>query len=177
VDGIYLWGGFIELLMALNQNNKKGTGKVIVTHITISSEHIAFPMTVKSKFKTIQDWLIDVCNSNKPEKPIEEYKFNYYSDGLGNYTLFLKGVNRYEESYKEKDDYYTTTNERIEFMPSNKYFKLPKGEYKKLDRTQINEKLTSQLKDFFSTEVFKTSFMANANAITTTYDGETIWSK
>ncbi len=159
--------------MELNQNNKKDTRNVNVTEVTIISEHKAFPMRIKSKFKTLKDWLIDICNNDKPEKQIAEYQFNYYWDESGNYTLFLKGVNCYEERGND----YITTNERIEFTPSNMYFKLPKGEYKNLDKKETEEKITSQLKDFLNTEVFKASFFVNANTITTTYNGETIWSK
>ena len=159
--------------MALNQNENKYSGKVNVTKITISSEQKSFPTHRKSNFKTLEDWLFDICKNDKPEKQIEEYKFNYYWDESGNYTLFLQGVN----SYEERGNDYITTNERIEFTPSNMYFKLPKGEYKNLDKKETEEKITSQLKDFLNTEVFKASFFVNANTITTTYNGETIWSK
>lgn len=86
------------------------------------------------------------------------------------YTLVLVGENTYDE---EKNRSIT----RIEFEPTNMYFELPKTYYKNLKREQLLKKLTSQLKDFTSTEEFKNSFFTKANIVVFETNGQTIWSK
>ncbi len=127
------------------------------------------PPDLISEFKTLQDWLFDVCKNNKPEKSIAKYKFGLF-ESQDEHTIFLAGVNTYDEG---KDH----SRIRIEFEPSNMYFKLPKGEFDNLDRRHLLEKLASQLTDFTKTEKFKNSFLSKASAIVFVSNGQTIWSK
>ena len=157
--------------MARSQQPKSDSEKIVIEHISL--EHIVeepdFPLHIKSKFKTLQDWLFAICDTDRPQKHIEEFKFNYF-ESSGKYTLFLLGLNTYEET---KNRSIT----RIEFEPTNMYFKLPKSEYKNLNRQQLQDKLTSQLKGFTNTEKFKTSFLAMATIITMGFSEERIWPK
>jgi hypothetical protein len=144
---------------------KSGSGKV-VKHIVVEHrvEQPVFTDNKKSKFKTLQDWIYNICDDDKPAKEIAEYKFNFF-ESAGEYMLFLTGVNTFEEGQNRSIT-------RIEFEPTNMYFKLRKNEYKNFNREQLKDKLTSQLKDFTNTEKFRNSFLAKANAIITGYDGK-----
>ncbi len=158
-------------ILAHSQNKKSDSGRVVVEHVHLEDiqEEPVFPTHIKSKFKTLQDWLFNICDNDKPKKSITEYKFGLFESANG-HTLFFVGVNKYDEG---KNRYRT----RIEFEPSSMYFKLRKSEYENLNREQLLDKLTSQLTNFTNTEKFKTSFLSKANAIIFESNGRTIWSK
>jgi hypothetical protein len=157
-------------IMANRQQPESDSGKIsnhfIVEH---RAEQRVSPANIKSKFKTLQSWLSNICDKDKPDKAITEYNFNFF-ESSGEFTLYLTGVNTYEETPSRSIT-------RIEFEPANMYFKLRKSEYKDLNREQLKDKLTSQLKDFTNTEKFRDSFLTKANAIITGYNGQKIWSK
>lgn len=123
------------------------------------------PPHLTSNFKTLQDWLFSICDTEKPEKSIATYNFGLF-ESPDDHVIFLVGLNKY---YKEN-----TSVTRIEFEPSKMYFQLPKSEYKNLNREQLLDKLTFQLKVFTNTETFKASFLAKAKSITTDFRGDLV---
>lgn len=127
------------------------------------------PPHLTSGFKTLHDWLHNICDKDKPQKPIAKYKFGLF-ESPNNNTLVLVGVNTYAEG---KNRSIT----RIEFEPANMYFKLPETDYGNLNREQLLDKLTSQLKDFANTKEFKASFFTKADVVVFETNGQTIWSK
>jgi hypothetical protein len=158
--------------MASGQENKKDSGKVIVQHVQIEVVEDDIeppPPQFISKFRTVQDWLLNICDNDKPEKPIAIYKLGLF-ESPNDYTLVLVGVNTYEDGRNRSVT-------RIEFEPTNMYLKLPEAYYENLNREQLLDKLTSQLKDFANTESFKTSFFSKANIVVFETNGQTIWSK
>ena len=119
------------------------------------------------KFKTLQDWLVNICDSENPSKSIEQYRFGLF-ESSGQKMLYLTGQNTYTEG--------NSSGMRIEFGPGNMYFLLSKKEYGSLTWEQIVDKLFPELKKFTNTEKFKSSFLAKANSIEIAYKG-VIWSK
>jgi hypothetical protein len=167
---------FISLVilpfMASGQQNKKDSGKVIVQDVrfeVVEDDIEPPPPHLTSKFATLQDWLHNICDKDRPPKPIAKYKVGLF-ESPNDYTLVLVGVNTYDEG---KNRSVT----RIEFEPANMYFILPKIYYDGLNREHLLDKLTSQLKDFANTEKFKTSFFAKANVVVFETNGKTIWSR
>lgn len=167
---------FISLLllpfMASGQQNKNDSGKVIMQHghfEVVEDVSEPPPPHLVSKFATLQDWLLNICEKDRPQKPISKYTVGLF-ESPNDYTLVLVGVNTYDE------DKNRSVN-RIEFESTNMYFKLPEAYYKNLSREQLLDKLTSQLKDFAKTERFKTSFFSKATLFIFDTNGETIWSK
>ena|SRR6185437_7650329 len=167
---------FISLLllpfMASGQQNKNDSGKVIMQHgrfEVVEDVSEPPPPHLVSKFATLQDWLLNICEKDRPQKPISKYTVGLF-ESPNDYTLVLVGVNTYDE---DKNRSVT----RIEFEPTNMYFKLPEAYYKNLSREQLLDKLTSQLKDFAKTERFKTSFFSKATLFVFDTNGKTIWSK
>jgi hypothetical protein len=167
---------FISLLvfpMISNcQQPDTGVRKVIIEDVRIQDiqyEDIQdfSPPSHLIKFKTIQDWLKYICDSNKPRKSIEHYSIGLLETS-GQKMLYLVGQNRYTE--------WNSSELRTEFGPGNMYFPLSKKEYGGLTSEQIVEKLMPELKEFTNTEKFKTSFLAKANSIEIAYKG-VIWSK
>lgn len=152
----------------------KGTsGKTVIEHVFIEDivEDPTIPAHINSKFKTVQEWLNNICDNAKPEKSIQKFNINIaFSESSGDYIIFLWGVNTYNES---KNRSVT----KIEFEPSNMYFKLAKKEYDNVTREQVQNKLTSQLKDFTKTEKFRSSYLTKADAIILEFSGEAIWTK
>lgn len=127
------------------------------------------PPHLTSNFNTLQDWLFNICDNEKPQKVISTYNFGLYQSPNNN-VIFLVGLNNYTKGQ--------SAITRIEFQPSDMYFQLPAVEYKNLNPEQLVNKLTAQLKDFTNTEKFQHSFLANAKSITTNFKfKEDIWSK
>jgi hypothetical protein len=156
--------------MARGQQPRNNSGKVIVQEVrfeVVEDDIEPPPPHSVSKFRTLQDWLLNICK-DKPQKSIAKYKLELF-ESLNDYKLVLVGLNTYEEG---KNRSVT----RIEFEPTNMYFKLPKTYYKNLSRGQLLDKLTLQLKEFTNTEDFKTSFFTKAKVIVFETNGQTIWS-
>ena len=142
---------------------------IVIQHVTIKhTVEEVDPPHITSHFKTPQDWLFHICDSRKPKKSIATYRIGLF-ESPDDYVIFLVGLNTHT---KGKNSYIT----RIGFKPSNMYFQLPKSEYENLSREQLIDQLASQLKDFITTEKFKTSFLAKAESINTDFGGQ-IWSK
>jgi hypothetical protein len=125
------------------------------------------PSHLTSKFKTLQDWLFNICDSKELRKSIQQYSFGLF-ESPDEKVLFLVGQNTYTKE--------NSSHVRTEFMPSNMYFLLSKSEYDSLTQPQIADKLFPVLKEFTDTEKFKTSFLAKANSIKLVFKG-VIWSK
>ena len=125
------------------------------------------PPGLTTKFKTLEEWLLNICDKEKPEKSITTYNFGLF-ESSDDYTIFLVGINKYAQG----QDSVT----RIDFEPSSMYYPLPKSEYKNLTREQVQDQLTSLLKNFIKTDTFKNSFLAKAYSITVDFYG-TIWSR
>ena len=158
--------------MSCTQQAKHDPGKLVVQDVQIEEVEDAMgppPPHLTSRFKTLQDWLINICDKDKPQKPISKYTFGLF-ESANDYTLVLVGKNTYDES---KNRSVTS----IDFEPTNMYFKLPEAYYKSLNREQLLAKLTSQLRDFAKTEKFKTSFFTKASTVVFEANGQTIWSK
>jgi hypothetical protein len=158
-------------VMAKSQPSKNYSGKIIVEEVhleDIEDDMQPPPTDLTSKFKTVHDWLRNVCQNDKPKKPIAKYKFGLF-ESANSYTVVLVGVNE----YKSKN----TTTTRIQFQPKYMYFKLPEDVYKNLKRDQLIDKLSSELKTFASTPTFKSSFFTNANIVVFETNGQLIWSK
>lgn len=152
------------------QANDAGEVKVQEVQFEVVEDDVEPPPPhLLSQFKTLQDWLHNICEKDKPQKPIAKYKFGLF-ESPNDYTLVLVGENTYTE---EKNRSVT----RIEFAPANMYFKLPEMYYENLSRQQLLDKLASQLKEFANTKEFKTSFFTKANTVVFETNGQTIWSK
>lgn len=126
------------------------------------------PTDLASQFKTLQDWLFAICNSDKPRKAIAKFKFELF-ESANDYTIVLVGVNTYEGKNRSET--------HIEFEPKYMYFKLPQIYYEYLGRQQLLDKLTAEMKDFSNTEKFRTSFFTKASIVVFETNGQAIWSR
>lgn len=140
--------------------------KYEVDHISIVEtvdEVKAPPPDLKTTFKTLQDWLVNVCDSEKPKIAVEMYDIGVF-ESEKNYVVFLVGRNKY-------DNY-----DKIDFQPTNMYYMLPRVEYRGLSREQLMNRLTDELKEFTKSKKFQRSYLAQADSIK--LSGKTlIWSK
>jgi hypothetical protein len=93
----------------------------------------------------LHDWKTSTCDSERPSKPILFYTTELF-ESTDERVFFLLGLNQYGN------------HEKIDFKPRNMYYLLPAAEYKDLDRTQLDEKLIDQLKDFTQTNNFTDSY-------------------
>lgn len=92
---------------------------MIITHINLTEEVETVsppPPDLTSKCKTLQEWLVKICENEKPTGSISWYKFGLF-ESSNSYTVFLIGLNRYT-----KEDCSTV---RIDFKPSDMFFQLP----------------------------------------------------
>lgn len=168
---IFIFLSLITLpAMAQSQQPKDDSGKTVVHEVTlqvVEDEIEPPPPHLITKFKSLQEWLTDIFENDKPKKSIAKYKFALF-ESPNNYTIALIGVN----TYNERQNRSVT---RIEFEPANMYFKLPEKEFENLNRSQLTDKLTSQLKDLANTERFRNSFFTKANVVDLETNGQIIW--
>jgi hypothetical protein len=140
--------------------------KRIIQHISLEEtiEDVDLPPShLKATFKTLRDWLSNICESKRPQKPITKFLIGLF-ESPDDRILFLIGLNTYDKKVA------------IDFEPENMYFLLPKTEYNSLNREQLSNKLTIELTKFIKTKKFETSFLAESNSITFD-DRVVIWSK
>ena len=137
---------------------------VVLTHTaeTIPPPPPGFPLP----FKTLEEWLLDICDSNQPKAPVSEYNIGLY-ESPGNSLLCFIGYNHSMEQ--------GSTISRITFQPSHTFFALPEDEYGNLSKEQLRERLLNEFIEFTKTDKFKNSFLSKANSITTDF-GE-VWSR
>lgn len=124
-------------------------------------------MKIKSRFKSLNEWLTGLTKEKGPLKSIDDYDFGFFTSSDSSQTMYLVGKNTFEA----KDSSSIT----IDYTPKNMYYPLPFNEYKNLSWGQIQDTLSRQLKTFIDTEEFKNSFLARANKIS--LNGVVIWNK
>jgi len=111
---------------------------------------------------TFQDWLQSICITEKPHKSIIAYNVGIF-ESVDGYMVYLIGSKEFDE---EDSDW--ATNE--DFIPKNKYYRLPKQEFKDMKWDEVQTKIEQMLKDFINSDTFKRSFFSEAKAITTGFD-------
>lgn len=122
------------------------------------------PPGFTSPFKTINDWLTHLCNTEKPQTQNAIYEFGFYRS-QGQYIVYLISKNNPINSDKKFK----------EFGPF--YFGVPAQEHIGMNYKQyqhVQDSLFSQIKEFTKTEKFKHSFLAKSQAIVANMD-EVIW--
>jgi hypothetical protein len=126
------------------------------------------PLGFTSPFKTIQEWLSYLCDTNQPDKPISEYHFSLVERSSNN-LLALIGFNHYRGE--------NSIAHRIEFKPAtHMYFGLTEEEFGNLTPQQLRERVLNELIEFTKSDKFRSSFLAKGNSIRFDLAGE-IWSK
>jgi len=153
----------------MDSNSKKDSDSVEVKNeygvISEKVEEVSPPPPgLTSNFKTPEEWLVNICDTENHENPNTTYNFGLF-ESADDYTIFVVGINN-----TQGQDSVT----RIDFEPSSMYYPLPKSENKNLTREQVRYQLTSLLKNFIKTDKFKNSFFAKATSISVDYYG-TIW--
>lgn len=87
--------------MASAQKNQNDSEKVIIHHVhweIVEDETEPPPPHLISKFATLQDWLLNVCEKDRPQKPISKYKVGLFDAPNGNKLIVLK-VKYYHEKF------------------------------------------------------------------------------
>lgn len=119
-----------------------------------------------SPFKSIQEWLFDICNKDLPLKPISEYCFLLFESPSNDHIICLAGYNTYNGQG------FTTT--QLDFKPINMFFSLPKNEYQYLPSEEVRKKVLDEIIEFTRNTKFQKSFFSKAESITTNFSGK-IW--
>ncbi len=127
------------------------------------------PERFTSPFKTIEEWLLHVCETNHPQEIISEYHINLMELPWGN-VLSLEGWNKFATDKN-------IITRRIVFRPSSDmYFPLPNDEFGNLSKQLIKEQVVNELMEFTKSAKFQNSFLAKAFSIQTNFKVQ-IWSK
>ncbi len=116
-------------------------------------------------FKNLEDWLLNLCEGETQKTSISNYRFGVFESKDG-YVVFCVGLNTYGDA--------NHSDIKIDFEPVHKYYQLQGIEFKNLNRSQVFNKLTDDLKSFTNTQKFKNSFFARAKFIKTDFSG-IIW--
>ncbi|MBN8854505.1 MAG: hypothetical protein BGO55_21480 [Sphingobacteriales bacterium 50-39] len=144
--------------------SKRTITKQDTTLVEIGDDEDNLPeVTIESSFKTLNEWLFAICDSDKPTKAIAKYSLGLI-EAEHERILFLVGIN--------------TDSRRmfIDFRPTNMYFLIPNDRYKNLNKEQLISQLTTDLIEFTNTDKFKSSFLAESKSVTFN-DSIVIWSK
>ena len=119
------------------------------------------PLDFVSPFKTIHEWLSNICDTKEPDKPIEDLQISL-SESPTRAILCLVGFNT------EVIDNSTTAH-RITFTPASGDFPLPKDDYENLSKQQVRERVLSEVMEFSKTEKFQNSFLWQAESVTISF--------
>jgi hypothetical protein len=143
-------------------SNKKEIPKEAfeVTHIhteQVVDELEPPPPGLASDFKTIQEWLFHVVDTEKPDTSIILYKLGLFETEK-DYVLVLTGS-------KHSADSDSLT---IDFQPSTMYYPLADSAYRRLSREQVIRKISTEIEGVKKTTKFNQSFFAKA-AFTTDF--------
>ncbi|HEX6429818.1 MAG TPA: hypothetical protein VF008_19125 [Niastella sp.] len=111
---------------------------------------------------TFNNWLTQICTTEKPEASIIAYNFGLLETGNG-YTVYLIGSKLYD---KEDTDWATEED----FVPALRYYALSPSDFKQLQFDVVQNKVKKMIKDFMKTDTYKKSFFAKAKAITIGFD-------
>lgn len=125
------------------------------------------PPRFSSKFKTVEEWLGVICDTETPTKAGLDYYFGLFeSDSL--YIVSMVGKKAYTENEQ-------SSAVRIEFEPENRYFDLPKADFTGLTSEQVRGRLSDKLTAFTKSGKFQKSFFMQAASITTEWNAVEIW--
>jgi hypothetical protein len=114
------------------------------------------------KDMTFNNWLTQICTTEKPYKLIIAYNFGLFETSNG-YTVYLIGSKTYDA---EETDWAT----EADFVPTLKYYELPASDFKQLQFDKAQDKVKQMIKDFMKTDTYKKSFFIKAKAITIGFD-------
>lgn len=156
--------------MALSEQPEE-SDKWIIVHGEFSEEEDDLGPTglyMESTFKTIDDWLLDMCKNDRPQKEITKFIFGVF-EYLDGYTLCLTGINAYEEG--------NHTKTKIEFLPIHSYFRIPAAYHEHLEREETIKKIETDLDKFAQSKCFQSSYFTHAKIVQFETTGEIIWSK
>lgn len=139
--------------MSWKRDEEKTPRKIEVVDVTVTEEALEPPEPgLTSKFDTIQDWLIHLCETENPKTPIAVYNFGLFESD-NDYVLTLVGLNTKEES---KYNSITT----IDFQPADLYYKIPTPQTEGHTRDQVIKKINNELNEFLKSEKFKVPFLS-----------------
>lgn len=101
------------------------------------------PVGFTSPFKSIQEWLLHLCDTNEVTVPISEFQF-----GLGktptHHLLSVLGFNTHEVGAD-------AISRTIDFKPaSHGHFTLPSEEFATLSEAEVKEQVLNELRAFIA---------------------------
>jgi hypothetical protein len=111
---------------------------------------------------TFNDWLAQICTTEKPDKSIVAYNFGLFETSNG-YTAYLIGSKTYDP---EETDWAT----EVDFAPTLKYYELPSLNFKHLQFDVAQSNIKQMIKEFMKSSIYKQSFFMHAKAITIGFD-------
>lgn len=145
----------------------KQTKEIVATKVKFVKTPPLPPTT--SPFKTMEEWLSSLCDTEKPQKSISIYHFKLLeSENNAHHTLMVFGTNETRVEHGFYQENY--------FNPATMYYPFQKNEFENhLTREEVLNRVTSQIKAFTNTTKFRNCFFASAKYIITEYNGETVW--
>jgi hypothetical protein len=108
-------------------------------------------------------WVETLIQNENPSAEIIAINFGIFESEKG-YKLYLGGFKEYDEN---NDDWAVGLGD---FSPCEKYFTLPKRDFKKLNWDEVQENVAELIRNYMNKESYKDSFLDKATAITTGFD-------
>src|SRR5690606_7288291 len=99
---------------------------------------------------TLEQWLIDICDSEHPDALVVAYHFGLFENLEGSTTLFLIGSSVFHET---DDDWIAN----VDFEPADNYHTINEIGLNNLSSEDLLEQVTNKLIGFTQTTKFKNS--------------------
>lgn len=157
------------LFYTISCNNMKNKGQnfdEVRIHLEDTVEDIdPPPPNLKSDFVNVHGWLDNICNGEKPQKPVSRIELGLFESktdlGVIN-VLYFVGVAVRNNTYS------------LGYRPAQMHFLLPQ-KYSELNSAELQKTLISEIIDFTKTRNFESSFLAESKEIF--FMGSRIWTK
>jgi len=109
-----------------------------------------------------EEWVNQIIETEKPSKKIKGYYFGLFETSDKEYMMYLSGSKEFDVD----DDDWACNND---FEPKEKYLPLP--QYKGFVWEETLNQTIKILQEFTTTDIYKNSFFAKAQGISTGFDG------
>jgi hypothetical protein len=108
-----------------------------------------------------EEWISQIINTEKPSNKIIGYYFGLFETDGKEYMMYLLGSKVFDV-----DDDWACNND---FEPKEKYLHLP--QYNGFGWEDVLTQTVKILQEFITTDIYKSSFFAKAQGISTGFDG------
>jgi hypothetical protein len=152
---LYLFTFYLLLISTMLFGQKPEGKKPVDAKCII--EVVVPPRHIETDFKSINEWLTAICDSNNPKQLVDEFIISLTLSSVDGYRLTLQGTTNYRNKTRGIDS-------KIVFEPVNMFYKLPDADYKDLDYKRAGNKVYLQLQQALNIQKISKFFLIHGKA-------------